>query len=124
MHWELHRELKRNLAVQIKVTDAASCEADTHTGRMCPWVRFNSPSLKVSPFIPSLAVRPGGRKASVDPADGNPLGLDDQSLHRPLQRVKGLVQIVVDDRQVKVVAVRPTDPGALVHSLLQIVLRE
>lgn len=48
--------------------------------------------------------------------------LETQLLHFLLQLVKGLVQIVIDDGQVKVVAVRPADPCALVHSLLQIVL--
>ena len=43
-------------------------------------------------------------------------------LHLLLQLVEGLVQVVVDDGQVKVVAVRPADPGALIHRLLQIVL--
>ena len=43
-------------------------------------------------------------------------------LHLLLQLVEGLVQMVVDDGQVKVVAVRPADPSALIHCLLQIVL--
>lgn len=69
--------------------------------------------------LSSSVRREGG--ASVDPADGNPLRLREQSLHSLLQRVEGLVQVVVDNSQVEVVAVGPADPGALVHRLLQIV---
>lgn len=61
-----------------------------------------------------------GGASSEDPVDGDPLGLAAQFVHGGLQRLEGLVQVVVDDGQVKVVAVGPLDPPTLVHRLLQV----
>ena len=58
-----------------------------------------------------------GGSASVHPVHWDPLGLTAQCVHGRLQRLKGFVQVVVDDGQVEVVVVRPLDPGALVHGL-------
>lgn len=104
-----------------------SCKTPIHTGLMSNALKWkhgtgSSSSLDVcslSGAAERLCPCEGGE--SVDPADGNPLRLHEQLLHGLLQLVEGLVQVVIDDSQVKVVAVGPTDPGTLIHSLLQII---
>lgn len=65
-------------------------------------------------------VCPPGGSVSVDPANGDPLGLKGQPFHHLLQLLEGLVQIVIDNGQVEVVAVGPADSRTLIHSLLKV----
>lgn len=55
---------------------------------------------------------------SVNPVHRDPLWLCAQLLHSCLQFLKGLVQIVINYSQIKVVIVRPLDPGTFVHCFL------
>ncbi len=55
---------------------------------------------------------------SVNPVHRDPLWLCGQLLHSCLQFLKGLVQIVINYSQIKVVTVCPLDPGAFIHRFL------
>lgn len=55
---------------------------------------------------------------SVNPVHRDPLWLCGQLLHSFLQFLKGLVQIVINYSQIKVVIVCPLDPGTFVHCFL------
>lgn len=59
-----------------------------------------------------------GLYVSINPVQRDPLRLCGQLLHSFLQFLKGLVQIVINYSQIKVVIVRPLDPGAFVHCFL------
>jgi len=67
---------------------------------------------------------PIGVGASVDPGDGDPLGGGGHQVYGLLQQPDGVVDLVVDDGLVKVVAVGPLQHlGFLLEPLERVILR-
>lgn len=59
-------------------------------------------------------------ESSVNPADWDPLWLYSQFLYGSLQFLKGFVQIVVYDDQIKIVVVSSLNPCTFIHRFLQV----
>lgn len=91
-------------------------QAETHRPlKVLPWSM--TPVMKVMRMV-VVMLKMMRMDGSVNPVNRYPLRLCAQLLHSRLKFLKSLIQIIVHYCQVKVMVVRPFDPGTLVHCFL------